>query len=158
VRLSTSVVSEKIDLLAVKYDVTPALTVNAGYAKTDNPTAQTTYYASSSKADGKTDAATTFVGAKYKVDANLGVNAGYYVVKDKVTAGKDNVKMTAVGATYDFSKRTQVFADYVVATRASGAVSPFTVYDRWVPGQDNTTFSDSKYKQNAIAVGIQHRF
>ena len=157
-RLSTSVVSEKIDLYAVKYDVTPSLTVNAGYAKTDNPTAQTNYYSSSTKVDGKTDAETTFVGAKYKVNANVGVNGGYYMVKDKVTAGINNVKMTAVGATYDFSKRTQVFADYVVATRASGANAPFTVYDRWVPSQDTSTYGDSKYKQNAVAVGIQHRF
>jgi len=46
----------------------------------------------------------------------------------------------------------------VVATRAGGANAPFTVYDRWVPSQDTSTFSDSKYKQNAVAVGIQHRF
>ena len=158
VRLSTTVVSENIDLIAAKYAVTPALTVNAGYAETRNPTAQTTFYSSSSKVDGKTDANTWFVGAKYKVNANVGVNAGYYNVQDKVTAGKDDVKMTAVGATYDFSKRTQVFVDYVVANRASGAVSPFTIYDRWVPNGDGSTYADSKYKQQAVAVGVQYRF
>lgn len=157
-RLSSSVVTEKIDLYAIKYDVTPALTVNAGWVKTDNPSKLTNYYASSTKADGKTDAETVFVGAKYKINANLGVNIGSYNVQDKVTGGINDVKMNAVGVTYDFSKRTQVFADYVVASRASGANAPFTVYDRWVPSQDNTTFSDSKYKQNAVAVGIQHRF
>lgn len=157
-RLSSSVISEKIDLYAVKYDVTPALTVNVGYVKTDNPSALSNYYASSTKADGKTDAETVFVGAKYKINANLGVNVGYYNVQDKVTGGINDVKMNAVGVTYDFSKRTQVFADYVVASRAGGANAPFTVYDRWVPSQDATTFSDSKYKQNAVAVGIQHRF
>lgn len=158
VRLSNAVVSETIDLVAAKYAVTPALTVNAGYAQTRNPTAQTTFYSSSSKADGKTDANTYFVGAKYKVNANVGVNAGYYNVQDKVTAGKDDVKMTAVGVTYDFSKRTQVFADYVVANRASGAVSPFTVYDRWIANGDGSTYSDSKFKQHAVAVGVQYRF
>jgi len=157
-RLSTAVVSEKIDLVAAKYAVTPVLTVDAGYAQTRNPTAQTTYYSSSSKADGKTDANTYFVGAKYKVTEQVGLNAGYYNVQDKITAGKDNVKMTAVGATYDFSKRTQVFIDYVVANRGSSAVSPFTVYDRWVPDAGGSTYSDSKYKQSAVAVGIQHRF
>jgi GBP family porin len=158
VRLSTAVVSETIDLVAAKYAVSPALAVNAGYAITRNPTAQTTFYSSSSKVDGKTDANTWFVGAKYKVNANVGVNAGYYNVQDKVTAGKDDVKMTAVGATYDFSKRTQVFVDYVVANRASGAVSPFTIYDRWVPNGDGSTYADSKYKQQAVAVGVQYRF
>jgi len=158
VRLSTAVISEKIDLAAVKFNVSPALTLNAGYAQTRNPTAQTTFYSSSSKVDGKTDANTYFVGAKYKVNANVGVNAGYYNVTDKITAGKDNVKMTAVGATYDFSKRTQVFVDYVVANRAGGAVSPFTIYDRWIPNGDGSTYSDSKYKQSAVAVGVQYRF
>jgi len=157
-RLSNTVVSEKIDLVAAKYSVTPALIVNAGYAQTRNPTAQTTFYSSSSKADGKTDANTYFVGAKYKVSDRVGVNAGYYNVQDKITAGKDDVKMTAVGATYDFSKRTQVFIDYVVANRASGAVSPFTIYDRWIPNGDGSTYSDSKYKQQAVAVGVQYRF
>jgi predicted porin len=157
-RLSTAAVSENIDLVAVKFAVTPQLTVDGGYAITRNPTAQTTYYSSSSKADGKTDANTYFVGAKYKVNDALGFNAGYYNVQDKITAGKDNVKMTAVGATYAFSKRTEVFADYVVANRASGAVSPFTIYDRWIPDGGGSTVSDSKYKQNAIAVGVQHRF
>jgi predicted porin len=157
-RLSTAVVSEKIDLVAAKYAVTPVLTVDAGYAQTRNPTAQTTFYSSSSKADGKTDANTYFVGAKYKVTEQVGLNAGYYNVQDKITAGKDDVKMTAVGATYDFSKRTQVFIDYVVANRGSSAVSPFTVYDRWVPDAGGSTYSDSKYKQSAVAVGIQHRF
>jgi predicted porin len=66
-RLSNAVVSETIDLVAAKYEVIPSLTVNAGYAITRNPTAQTTYYSSSSKADGKTDANTWFAGAKYKV-------------------------------------------------------------------------------------------
>ena len=158
VRLSTAVISEKIDLTAVKYAVTPALTVNAGYAQTRNPTAQTTYYSSSSKVDGKTDADTYFVGAKYKASDRVGLNLGYYSVKDQVTAGKDNVDMTAVGATYDFSKRTQVFVDYVVANRASGAVSPFTIYDRWIPNADGATYSDSKYKQQAVAIGVQYRF
>lgn len=158
VRLSNTVISEEIDLVAAKYAVTPALTVNVGYAETRNPTAQTTFYSSSSKVDGKTDANTWFVGAKYKVNANVGVNAGYYSVQDRVTAGKDDVKMTAVGATYDFSKRTQVFVDYVVANRASGAVSPFTIYDRWVPNGDGSTYADSKYKQQAVAVGVQYRF
>lgn len=157
-RLSNTVVSEEIDLVAVKYAVNPKLVVNAGYAITRNPTAQTTYYASSSKADGKTDANTWFVGAKYKVTDAVGFNAGYYNVQDKITAGKDDVKMTAVGVTYDFSKRTQIFADYVVADRASGAVSPFTIYDRWVPDAGGSTYSDSKYKQNAVAIGVQHRF
>jgi GBP family porin len=157
-RLSNTVISEKIDLVAAKYAVTPVLTVDAGYAITRNPTTQTTFYSSSSKADGKTDANTYFVGAKYKVSDRVGVNAGYYNVQDKITAGKDNVKMTAVGATYDFSKRTQVFVDYVVANRASGAASPFTIYDRWIPNGDNATYSDSKYKQQAVAVGVQYRF
>jgi predicted porin len=157
-RLSTTVVSEEIDLVAAKYAVTPALTLNAGYAITRNPTTQTTFYSSSSKADGKTDADTWFVGAKYKVSDRVSLNGGYYSVTDKITAGKDNVQMTAVGATYAFDKRTEIFIDYVRADRASGAVSPFTIYDRWVPNGDGSTYSDSKYAQHAVAVGMQFRF
>lgn len=159
VRLSTTVISEVIDLVAAKYNVTPKFTVNIGYAETRNPTTQTTYYSSSSKVDGKTDADTWFLGAKYKVSDNVGINAGYYKVTDQINAShKDNVTMTAVGATYSLSKRTEIFADYVVADRASGAVSPFTIYDRWVPNADGSSYADSKYAQKAIAIGVQHRF
>jgi len=158
-RLSTTVVSEAIDLVAAKYAVSPALTLNVGYAETRNPTAQTTFYSSSSKADGKTDADTWFVGAKYKVSDRVSLNGGYYNVTDKINAsGKDNVEMAAVGATYAFDKRTEIFIDYVKATRASGAVSPFTVYDRWIPNGDGSTYSDSKYAQHAVAIGMQFRF
>lgn len=158
-RLSNTVVSEEIDLVAAKFAVTPALTVNGGYAVTRNPTAQTTYYSSSSKADGKTDADTWFIGARYKVSDRVSVNGGYYNVTDKINSdGKDNVKMTAVGAVYAFDKRTELFIDYVVADRASGAVSPFTIYDRWVPNGDGSTYADSKYGQKAVAIGMQFRF
>lgn len=157
-KLSTAVVSEYIDLVSAKYTVTPALTLNVGYAETRNPTAQTTYYSSSSKVDGKTDANTWFAGAKYKASDRVTLNAGYYTVQDLITAGKDNVKMTSVGATYAFDKRTEIFIDYVTASRASGAVSPFTIYDRWVPNADGSTYADNKYRQEAVAIGMQFRF
>lgn len=157
-RLSNTVITEVIDLAAVKYAVTPSLTVNLGYAETRNPTSQTTYYSSSSYVNGKTDADTWFVGAKYKVSDRVSLNGGYYSVTDKITAGKDNVTMTAVGATYAFDKRTEVFIDYVNSTRASGAASPFTIYDRWIPNGDGSTYSDSKYAQHAVAIGMQFRF
>lgn len=157
-RLSNTVVSEKINLVAVKYAVNDQLTVNVGYATTDNPTAQTTYYASSTKADGKTDANTWFAGAKYKVNDRVSLNAGYYDVQDKVTSGKNDVQMTAVGAIYSFSKRTELFVDYVTASRATGASAPFTIFDRWVPNGDGSTVSDGKYKQSAVAIGMQHKF
>ena len=157
-RLSNTVVSEKISLVAVKYTVNDSLTVNVGYATTDNPTAQTNYYSSSTKADGKTDADTWFAGAKYKLNDRVAFNAGYYDVKDKVNSGKNDVQMTSVGAIYSFSKRTEVFVDYVTASRATGATAPFTIFDRWVPNGDGSTVSDSKYKQSAVAIGMQHRF
>jgi hypothetical protein len=157
-RLSTTVVSEEIDLVAAKYAVSPALTLNIGYAETRNPTAQTTYYSNSSYVNGKTDADTWFVGAKYKVSDRVSLNGGYYSVTDKITAGADNVTMTAVGATYAFDKRTEIFIDYVKSTRASGAASPFTIYDRWIPNADGSTYSDSKYDQHAVAIGMQFRF
>jgi predicted porin len=152
------VVSENIDLVAAKYAVSPALTLNLGYAETRNPTAQTTYYSNSSYVNGKTDANTWFAGAKYKVSDRVSLNGGYYSVKDQITAGIDNVAMTAVGATYAFDKRTEIFIDYVKSTRASGAASPFTIYDRWIPNADGSTYSDSKYAQHAVAVGMQFRF
>ena len=157
-RLSTTVVSEEIDLVAAKYAVSPALTLNIGYAETRNPTAQTTYYSNSSYVNGKTDADTWFVGAKYKVSDRVSLNGGYYSVTDKITAGADNVTMTAVGATYAFDKRTEIFIDYVKSTRASGAASPFTIYDRWIPNADGSTYSDGKYAQDAVAIGMQFRF
>lgn len=157
-RLSNAVVSEKINLIAAKYAVNDQLTVNVGYATTDNPTTQTTYYASSTKADGKTDANTWFAGAKYKLNDRISFNGGYYDVQDRVTSGKNDVQMTAVGAIYSFSKRTEVFVDYVTASRATGASAPFTIFDRWVPNGDGSTVSDGKYKQSAVAIGMQHRF
>lgn len=158
-RLTNAVVSEKIDLAAVSYQVTPALKVNVGYAETRNPTAQTNYYASSTKADGKTDANTWFTGAKYKVSDAVSLNAGYYQVTDLVNSDrKDNITMKSVGAVYNFSKRTELFVDYVVADRGASAASPFTIYDRWVPDAGGTTYSDSTKSQKAVAVGIQHRF
>ena len=158
VRLTNSNVDEKIDLIAAKYNVTDKLVLNAGYAITDNPNTLTAYRASSTKADGKTDARTIFAGAKYKVTDRVSVNGGYYNVQDQVTAGKDDVKMYAVGAVYSFSKRTEVFADYVVANRGANAAAPFTVYDRWVPDSGGSNFADSALSQRAFAVGIQHRF
>ena len=158
VRLTNATVTQIIDLIAAKYNVTDALTVNLGYAITDNPTALTAFRSSSTKADGKTDARTWFAGAKYKVNNNVSLNAGYYNVQDKVTAGKDDVKMYAVGAVYAFSKRTEVFADYVVANRNANAAAPFTVYDRWVPDAGGSNFADSAFSQRAVAVGVQHRF
>jgi predicted porin len=157
-RLSNTVTSENIDLVAAKYTVTPALTLNLGYAETRNPTVQTTYYSNSSYVNGKTDANTWFAGAKYKVSERVSLNGGYYSVKDQITAGKDNVTMTSVGATYAFDKRTEIFIDYVKSTRASGAASPFTIYDRWIPNADGSTYSDSKYAQDAVAIGMQFRF
>ena len=157
-RLSNTVISEKINLIAAKFAVTDQLTINAGYATTDNPTTQTTYYSSSSKADGKTDANTWFAGAKFKLNDRISFNGAYYDVQDKVTSGKNDVQMTAVGAVYSFSKRTEVFIDYVTASRATGASAPFTIYDRWIPNGDGSTVSDNKYKQSAVAVGMQHRF
>jgi predicted porin len=158
VRLTNANVDEKIDLVAAKYNVTDALLVNAGYVITNNPNTLTAFRASSSKADGKTDARTWFAGAKYKVTDRVSVNGGYYNVQDQVTAGKDDVKMYAVGAVYAFSKRTEVFADYVVANRNANAAAPFTVYDRWVPDGGGSNFGDSALSQRAFAVGIQHRF
>ena len=157
-RLTNATVSQIIDLIAVKYNVNDSLTVNIGYAITDNPSTLTAFRSSSTKADGKTDARTLFAGAKYKVNNNVSVNAGYYNVQDRVTAGKDDVKMYALGAVYSLSKRTELFADYVVANRGSSAAAPFTVYDRWVPDAGGSNFADSAFSQRAFALGVQHRF
>jgi predicted porin len=157
-RLSNTVVSEKIDFAAIKFALNDKLTVNAGYVITDNPSTLTNFYNSSTKTNGQTDADTWFVGAKYKMTDNFSINAGYYDVKDKVTSGKDDIQMTAVGAIYSFSKRTEVFIDYATANRGSSAKAPFTIYDRWIPNADGSTLSDSKYSQSAVALGIQHRF
>jgi predicted porin len=158
-KISSTDINNRIDLLAARYTMGD-LYFDAGYAMTRNPAGSgsfTTQSSSTSKVDNKPDADTYFIGARYKLNDKLGLNAGYYNVKDKTASatGVNDLQMAAVGMTYSFSKRTEFYVDYASAIRKSGATAAFTTFDRYSDG--SATF-ESKYDQNAINVGIQHRF
>lgn len=159
--------TEKINLLAVKYQLTPQVLVNYGNAITKNPSATTgtTPGGTSSTAFGtaataavnnKTTANTNFYGLVYRHSEKLSFNYGNYAVTDRVTGGIDNVTMNSLGAVYTISKGLDINLDYIRATRKSNAVSSFTIFDRLLP--DGSAVSESKVSQNAFAVGMQYRW
>ncbi len=150
-------VTERIDVLAAKYSG-EGWSLHAGFARTRNPQQSgTNFNASATRVDGRTSADTWFVGARYKVAEAIGLNAGYYDVKDKATpGGVDSLRMAAVGMVYGFSKRTELYVDYAKVFRKDGAVAPFTLYDRM--SFDGVNGSESRLSQSGIVVGVQHRF
>lgn len=150
-------VTERIDVLAAKY-AGEGWSLHAGYARTRNLQQNgTNFNASATRVDGRTSADTWFVGARYRVAPAIALNAGYYDVKDKVTAGGvDSLRMAAVGMVYSFSKRTELYVDYAKVFRKDGAVAPFTLYDRM--SFDGVNGSESRASQSGLVVGMQHRF
>jgi len=159
--------TEKINLIAVKYQLTPQILVNYGNAITKNPSATTgatpggttaaLFGASATtKVDNKTTANTNFYGLVYRYNEKLSFNYGNYAVTDRVTAGIDNVTMNSLGAVYTISKGFDVNVDYIRANRKSNAASSFTIFDRFIPDASNV--SESKVSQSAFAVGLQYRW
>jgi len=169
----TSLATEKINLLAVKYQLTPQVLVNYGNAITKNPSTNTggttsgtttttallatTFGSSSTGAvDNKTSANTNFYGLVYRHNEKVSFNYGNYAVTDRVTAGVDNVTMNSLGMVYTIAKGFDVNVDYIRANRKSNAASTFTIFDRLKP--DGSAVSESKVSQNAFSVGMQYRF
>lgn len=150
-------VTERIDVLAAKFG-SKERSFHAGYARTRNPQQSGSHFnASATRVDGRTSADTWFVGARFQLMPALALNAGYYDVRDKVTAGGvDSLRMAAAGVVYSVSKRTSFYADVAKAFREDGAVAPFTLFDRI--SFDGATGTESRASQSGIVLGVQHRF
>ena len=160
---ATTVPTEKINLLAAKYQLTPQVVVNYGTATTKNPSTATGGTTDTSfgkdgtgKVDSKTTALTNFYGIVYRHNEKVSFNYGGYSVTDRVTAGKDSVTMNSFGVVYTLAKGLDVNADYIRANRKSTAASSFTIFDRAQP--DGSNVSESLVNQSAVAVGIQYKW
>lgn len=162
---ATAVPTEKINLFAIKYQVTPQVLVNFGNAITKNPSTTTGGTNATGvlfgkdgtgKVDNKTSANTNFYGLVYRHNEKLSFNYGNYAVTDRVSGGIDNVTMNSLGAVYTIAKGFDVNFDYIRANRKSNAASSFTIFDRLLP--DGTAVSESKVSQSAFAVGVQYRW
>lgn len=157
-------VNNRVDFLAAKYTWN-ALTLNAGYVMTRNPSATAGVF-DTSKTAGKVDANTWFAGALYRITPTLSWNGGWYQVSDQTTqttTNKNNdVKMLATGLTWTPYKEWDFFIDYARSMRESGATGAFTIYDKWVPdtslGGVSGGYSESKRNQSGISVGAQYKF
>lgn len=149
--------SQRVDLLVAKTRFND-LTVNLGYARTRNPSGGGfAAISDESTVAGRTSADTWFAGLRYPVSDAITVNAGYYDVRDKVSAdGRNDVRMLAAGLVYALSKRTELYVDVARAWRESGATTAFTIYDRFRSNAD--TPSESLRNQSAVNIGVQHRF
>jgi len=164
---ATTVATEKINLAAVKYQLTPQVLVNYGMAKTSNPTyanggtTSSLFGASGTGAvDNKTTALTNFYGIVYRYSEKVSFNYGGYSVTDRVStganSGRDSVTMNSFGMVYTIAKGLDVNVDYIRANRKDNAASTFTLFDRAQP--DGSTVSESLKSQSAFAVGMQYRF
>ena len=164
---ATTVATEKINLAAVKYQLTPQVLVNYGMAKTSNPTnanggtTSSLFGASGTgKVDNKTTAMTNFYGIVYRYSEKVSFNYGGYSVTDRVStganSGRDSVTMNSFGMVYTIVKGLDVNVDYIRANRKANAASTFTLFDRAQP--DGSTVSESLKSQSAFAVGMQYRF
>ncbi len=160
---STTVATEKINLLAAKYQLTPQVLINYGTATTKNPSTSDGGTAAgifgkdgTGKVDNKPSALTNFYGLVYRHNEKVSFNYGGYSVTDRVTAGKDSVTMNSFGVVYTLAKGLDINADYIRANRKSTAASSFTIFDRAQP--DGSNVSESLVNQSAFSVGVQYRF
>lgn len=145
-------VNNRVDFIAAKYKF-DALTLNAGYVITRNPSGDFS-------AGAKFDANTWFTGAVYRITPALSVNAGLYQVNDRTNAdGRNDLRMLALGTSYTLTKRTEIFADIARAQRKTGLPSgaaKFTLYDKWQ--DDGATDSTNSLSQSGVSIGMLHRF
>ena len=94
-------VNNRVDFLAAKY-TWHALTLNAGYVMTRNPSSASGGSFDMTKTSGKVSADTWFAGGLFRFSPTLSWNGGWYQVKDKTTtsAGTNDVRMLATGLTW----------------------------------------------------------
>ncbi len=159
---SQTEVNNRVDFIAAKYMMN-AMTMNAGYVITRNPT-QTQNF-DTSKTAGAVDADTLFAGVVYKITPALSWNGAYYYVQDKspqtATNKNNDVKMLATGLTWTPYKDWDLFVDYARALREQDASGAFTLYDKWKPdtGSSTTTgYAESKKNQSGLSIGAQYKF
>jgi len=154
-------VNNRVDFFAAKYTF-DQLTLNAGYVMTRNP-ANPAATLSASSPNGQADVDTFFTGALYRFTPQLSVNGGYYTVKDKRQGGSgvNDVTMIATGLTWSPYKEWDLFLDYAMADRKTGATAVFTIYDSWRPDSGYAAtkpHSASTRDQSGISVGAQYKF
>ncbi len=156
-------VNNRVDFLAAKYTWN-ALTLNAGYVMSRNPSSTSGGSFDTTKTSGKVNADTWFAGGLFRFSPTLSWNGGWYQVKDKTTtsAGMNDLRMLATGLTWSPYKEWDLFVDYARATRENGATGAFTIYDKWVPdtsiGAASGGYSESTRNQSGISVGAQYKF
>lgn len=156
-------VNNRIDFLAAKYSW-HALTLNAGYVITRNPSSASGGVFDTVKTSGKVSANTWFVGGIFRFTPTLSWNGSWYQVKDKTTlsAGSNDLRMLATGLTWSPYKEWDFFVDYARATRENGATGAFTLYDKWVPdttvGATTGGYSESTRNQSGVSLGAQYKF
>jgi predicted porin len=154
-------VNNRVDFFAAKFTF-DQLTLNAGYVMTRNPANPATTLSASSP-NGQADVDTFFTGALYRFTPQLSVNGGYYTVKDKRQGGSgvNDVTMIATGLTWSPYKEWDLFLDYAMADRKTGATAVFTIYDSWRPDSGYAAtkpHSASTRDQSGISVGAQYKF
>ncbi len=149
--------NQRVDLLAAKAK-RDRFTFSLGMARSRNPAGGGfDPITPTSTVAGRTSANTWFAGLRHRWSDRMEFNAGYYDVRDKVSAdGRNDVRMLAVGVTHSFSKRTELYIDVARAWREDNADAPFTLFDRF--RSDARTPSESASSQTAVNIGIQHRF
>ena len=156
-------VNNRVDFLAAKY-TWHALTLNAGYVVTRNPSSAPGGSFNGTRTEGKVSADTWFAGGLFRFSPTLSWNGGWYQVKDKTTtsAGTNDVRMLATGLTWSPYKEWDFFVDYARATRENGATGAFTIYDKWVAdtsvGATAGGYSESTRSQSGLSLGAQYKF
>ena len=156
-------VNNRVDFLAAKY-TWHALTLNAGYVVTRNPSSASGGSFNGTRTEGKVSADTWFAGGLFRFSPTLSWNGGWYQVKDKTTtsAGTNDVRMLATGLTWSPYKEWDFFVDYARATRENGATGAFTIYDKWVAdtsvGATAGGYSESTRSQSGLSLGAQYKF
>lgn len=156
-------INNRVDFLAAKYTWN-ALTLNAGYVMSRNPSSASGGAFDTTKTGGKVNADTWFAGRLFRFSPTLSWNGGWYQVKDKTTAtgGNNDLRMLATGLTWSPYKEWDFFFDYARATRENGATGAFTIYDKWVPdtsiGATSGGYSESTRSQSGLSVGALYKF
>lgn len=156
-------VNNRVDFLAAKY-TWHALTLNAGYVVTRNPSSASGGSFNGTRTEGKVSADTWFAGGLFRFSPTLSWNGGWYQVKDKTTtsAGTNDVRMLATGLTWSPYKEWDFFVDYARATRENGATGAFTIYDKWVAdtsvGATAGGYSESTRSQSGLSLSAQYKF
>jgi len=144
----------RVNNFAGNYAVTNKLKVFAGQSNMENPS-----IAGQANSKFKLNS----YGAAYDLNSKTRLTGGYYTMKDEVDSANKNTSYAA-GIDYALSKRTMVYAVY--ARSDNDGNMGFAAYGggnanlNSLAGTGNwpTIIGNSGIAQNAVALGLQHRF